>query len=247
MAKPRKRAPGAGRKPQGEFDQLTSIFAVRMPQDIRQQLEAAAKKNRRSTGQELLRRLYDSFGIGDKNRDPALRAICFLISELADKIIYVPHGDQNWHNNKFLFRALRIGIAKLLDEIEPKGAMPPSPTSRGAEFLKKRPDQLDEKTREILRGIVEVYRSPQTLANFAAFITISDLYRGPHPNVIKTWKLLTDPSAKVDEETRAAAATGAMGLMMADRTQYGMEQARRDLEITKLDRPDTKPTTKRKS
>ena len=57
MAKRMKRAPGAGRKPRGEFDQLTSPFSLRMPEDLREQLEAAAEKSGRSASQELLRRL----------------------------------------------------------------------------------------------------------------------------------------------------------------------------------------------
>src|SRR5436189_189765 len=82
-----KRAAGGGRKPRGEFEQLTVPFSVRMPDYLRKQLEAAARKSRRSTGQELLRRLDNSFSRDrDKQRDPGIRALGFLITLVAQDV-----------------------------------------------------------------------------------------------------------------------------------------------------------------
>ena len=55
----RKRAPGGGRKPKGAFSKLTSPLSLRMPSDMRDELEAAAKASGKSVSQELLRRLQE--------------------------------------------------------------------------------------------------------------------------------------------------------------------------------------------
>src|SRR5262245_33167177 len=83
----RKRAPGGGRKPRGDFAELETMFSLRMPLEIRRQLDAAATKNRRSAAQELLARLNSSLARGkEKNRDGALSSLLFLITQLAERI-----------------------------------------------------------------------------------------------------------------------------------------------------------------
>ena len=57
MSPKRKRAPGGGRQPSGAFSKLTSPLSLRMPADMRDELEAAAKASGKSLSQELLRRL----------------------------------------------------------------------------------------------------------------------------------------------------------------------------------------------
>src|SRR5262249_56621312 len=121
MAKRRQRATGGGRKPQGEFSHLTSLFAVRMPENIRKQLEAAAKKSKRSASQELLARLNSSFARDrDRKRDPAIAAISYLISQLPltpfGKFTKDDHFD--WHQHPFIFRAFKLAVAELLDALE---------------------------------------------------------------------------------------------------------------------------------
>src|SRR5262245_4874704 len=100
MAK-RKRAPGGGRKPQGEFSDLAVPFSVRMPRRLRDQLEKA--RGRRSAGQELLSRLQASFARDDElDRMPTLRALCFLIAEIGEPI-HAWGPASVWRYNPFLF------------------------------------------------------------------------------------------------------------------------------------------------
>ena len=130
MAK--KRRAGGGRKPKGDFSKLVAPLSIRMPAEMRKQLEAAAKTNGRSLSQELLRRLRDSFHRErDKARDPAMRALCFLMAETAQEAVgyhqlkpypsreRVPMFD--WRTNPFFFRAFKIAVGKLLDALEPIG------------------------------------------------------------------------------------------------------------------------------
>src|SRR5262245_59968005 len=136
MAKQRQRATGGGRKPQGEFSQLTSLFAVRMPEDIRKQLGAAAKKSQRNASQELLARLNSSFARDrDRARDPAIRALCFFFSELAERVSWP--GPKPWHRNPFSFRAFKLGVVELLNDFEPKGGIRPPPVAAVLEDLTK--------------------------------------------------------------------------------------------------------------
>jgi len=85
-----RRRPGGGRKSGGEFRNLTAVMSVRMPQDLRDQLERARQASRRSMSQELLWRAKMSFDRDrDLSRNRAMRAFCFLFSELAQVICVV--------------------------------------------------------------------------------------------------------------------------------------------------------------
>jgi hypothetical protein len=115
--KKRKRAPGGGRKPSGDFAELTVKFSVRMPATMRDELKRSAQKRRRSDGQELLARLQGSFDRDRKlNRDQNLQALCFLIAEVAEAI-----DRRNWQSNPFFFEAFRLTVTKLLDVLRPPG------------------------------------------------------------------------------------------------------------------------------
>jgi hypothetical protein len=124
MTPKRRRAPGGGRKPKGAFKNLASPLSIRMPADMRSELEAAAKANGSSVSQELLRRLQNSFNRDrDKARDPAMQALCFLIAETAQQTSGLNNLD--WRTNPFYFRAFKIAVGKLLDALEPKGTIEP--------------------------------------------------------------------------------------------------------------------------
>jgi len=125
MAKTRK--PGGGRKPQGSISGLRSVMSVRMTDAMRKALVKAAKENRRSTTQELLGRLEWSFKEDRKNkRDPASRALGFLIAELAE---YVHSGTADWRSDPHLFKAFKIAVPKLLDGLPmPAGKITPPPS-----------------------------------------------------------------------------------------------------------------------
>jgi len=116
----RKRAAGGGRRPQGEFQNLTSPFSLRMPPDLRKQVEVAARRNRRSTSQEMLRRLQDSFRRDQTTEsDRPLRALCYLIAQVAD---YSSHQEpRSWRSDPFKFKTFKRGVSVLLDKLDPPG------------------------------------------------------------------------------------------------------------------------------
>jgi hypothetical protein len=66
----RKRRPGGGRKP-GEFGKLGAVMSLRLPEDLRDQLKQAGKRNRRSMSAELIFRAKDSFRRDRAEKSPS--------------------------------------------------------------------------------------------------------------------------------------------------------------------------------
>jgi Arc-like DNA binding domain len=141
----RKRAPGGGRKPIG-LSAARAQFSVRMPDDLRAELEAEAQKNGCTLTQEMLRRLRASLREGE--RDPPVRALLFLISEIVAKQSDV---GPRWPYDPFMFRAFRLAVAQVLEAIEPRGEVK-SP------YADRPPGDF--------RG--EKYKTPESAATFMA-------------------------------------------------------------------------------
>jgi hypothetical protein len=120
----RKRAPGAGKKPRGEYAGLAATLSIRMPADMRAGLERSAAKRRQggwSLTQEILWRLQRSFDRErDERRDPASRALCYLLAEVISAVAPNTAGP-NWRSDPFAFRAIKLAFGQILDALEPKG------------------------------------------------------------------------------------------------------------------------------
>ena len=170
MKQIRKRALGGGRKPSGPFRHSAAQLTVRMPDDMRARLDAAAKKKGWSLSQELLWRLRVSFEKENyaDHRDPATRALCFLIAETAQRVhigILV-----EWHRNPFLFRAFKLAVAALLDQLESVVVSAKSPVPEFSKVLKPHELQL----------IGDRLKTPKTTAAEAAKLTLTSLFLPAH-------------------------------------------------------------------
>jgi Arc-like DNA binding domain len=160
--KKRKRAPGGGRKPSGDFGELTVKFSVRMPASMREELKRSAKKRGRSDGQELLARLQGSFNRDRKlNRDQNLQALCFLIAEAAEAI-----DRRMWQSNPFFFEAFRLTVAKLLDGLRPPGKI---------RF------PMDKQPREKQGLLYRVHKTPKAYSEFVLAGIVAALNRPTPP------------------------------------------------------------------
>jgi TraY domain len=124
MGMARKRAPGAGRKPKGEFAGKSAVFSTRIKPDTRKALENAKRQSGRSLSQEIEKRLVDSFR-EEKSGDQGTRAFCYLIRELAKSIRFDPKT--YWHNDPFLFETFKLAVPKLIDRLKPDGTAVPPP------------------------------------------------------------------------------------------------------------------------
>ena len=200
--KKRKRVPGGGRKPQGEFSGLTVPFSVRMPATMRDELKSAARKRGKKEGQELLRRLQDSFTQDrDRARDPAMRALCFLFSELAENAHL---GVPGWRLDPFLFRAVKIGIGRLLDALEPRGEIK-APSRWKEAFANFAKDRIFDGHMPMKAWMDQISASPEALAGHAVS-TVMVAFNSTH---------LRLSTMRMDYS----------------KSKYGIEAARRDLGI----------------
>lgn len=182
MIKKAKRAPGGGRKPSGPFKLNSAQLTVRMPDDMRGELERAAHKRGWSLTQELLWRLRASLTREDheQHQDRALRAICFLISEMTRKNLctgelwyrdaHTERAGGPWHKDPFIFTAFRLAVAKLLKGLQPSGDLHQPGTKSGRDFYSiSTPESLaGEAAKEILSDLF--YSRPQETENLKAFI-----------------------------------------------------------------------------
>jgi hypothetical protein len=203
----RKRAAGAGRKAQGEFSELRSVMSVRMPDAMRETLTKAAQKNGRSVTQELLRRLDWSFDEDKKNyRDRAVKAFCFLFSELAQLVHWnIP----DWQTNPFLFKAFKIGVPQLLEAFEPSGKIKaPQGLVMGP------PDRINRVT-----------RSPAALAEYAVSVVLANYSRQSPSH-----RELDGPAKRLESITGKSGLASEI-MQTEENTYYGMDQARRDLSF----------------
>ncbi|MGB8633143.1 MAG: hypothetical protein WCD69_27855 [Xanthobacteraceae bacterium] len=138
----RKRAPGGGRKPKGAVAART--VAVRMPDDLRADLASAVRRRRPgwTFSAEVIGRLRRSFIREEQDRhDPGMRALIEMITRVADEVHL--EGDSGWHLDPWTFRAFKTGVAKLLDMLEPGGALrePVKAEGRTAESIVRSVDE----------------------------------------------------------------------------------------------------------
>jgi hypothetical protein len=182
-------------------------------------LEAAAKavaKHRKWTiTDELVSRLRKSF-IRDREeaRNPALQALCFLFSDLAS-YMFVDVSEFDWRSNPFLFRAFKIGVAKLLDTLEPRGNHDKSPLSGFIESMEK-------VNPEMAKHFAEITKSPEVFAENAVSHTLANFYR-TEP-AYKRWE-------KVMQEVNEEDAVAGRLYKDMEQTFYGMARARDALAI----------------
>jgi hypothetical protein len=116
---PRKRAPGGGRKPKGEFAGLSSPFSMRLTPDLRKKLDSSRRERGRSLAQEIMSRLNRSFsGKSEDWPDPATESLCFTIGLLARNCRFNPK--MTWQTHPFMHEALKLAISKWLDRLTPK-------------------------------------------------------------------------------------------------------------------------------
>jgi hypothetical protein len=150
----RKRAPGAGRKPQGEFAGKSVTFATRLTPMTRRELARAAEANGRSLSQEAERRLSASFKrLPGKARN---RALAFTVATLASRV--EEETGLNWREDAFTGTALRYAVEMLL-------------TFLAAEFQSepKIPPAVETAASKLPQGLAEQYRKPAGVGHMLAY------------------------------------------------------------------------------
>jgi hypothetical protein len=211
MKQKRRRAAGGGRKPSGPFKRNAAQLSIRMPADMRAELEAAAQKRGRSLTQELLVRLQVSLSKKRLARhDQATRALCFLFSHVADLIAMPSRHD--WYRNPYLFRAFKFAVAKLLDALEPPGEIQPPfhILSRG---------DVPSPGMKLKGGMAAPWETPEGMADVMAAATLTTLSR---PQQL-------EPQAKATLRHALPPDVAEMIIEEFEDNFYGMSDVRRDL------------------
>jgi hypothetical protein len=182
-----------------------------MPDEMRAELEASARKRGWSLAQDLLWRVRVSLTKGhEEHNDRALRALCYVISEMARKHLHTASADRAgewWHRDPFTFKAFRLGVANLLETLQPPGEL-------------RRPRTKDGR---YLYGT----ETPESIADYAAKETKSDLFYDTPQSLARLKAALRSYSPHVGE-------------WMMDELEkgiYAMSNARRDFGIDEPKEP----------
>ena len=226
----RKRAPGGGRKARAG---PTSPLTFRIPDDLRQQLESEAAEKNATVSERLLWHLSQSLSREKAlGRDPAVRAFCFLIMELSDRLRWAAGPPPAlWERNPFVFKAFKIAVEKLLSNFEPKGDMKRPPIEA---FLKEAfSDYHSILTPSMKRLMAEVWESPERAADDAVQNTLLDLAGLRSPEAfIRYW---------TEQEDKGLGEIASRHIKKFNRTWYGMADVRHDLQISlHIERPKGK-------
>ena len=169
MAK--KRAPGAGRKPRGDFTGKTATLTTRITAETRAAMERAAQKSGRSLSQDVERRLVDSVR-NERNRRSDIRALAEAIAIVAEKV-EIATG-KHWNQDAFTGDALRGGIEVLVRHFAPHSA-------------RVIPPKVEEAAARVLPEASERDRSPSRVGENEAFkvITIIEFFSGQDKNYLQ--------------------------------------------------------------
>ena len=155
--KPRKRAPGGGRKPTGPFANKLSTLSTRITQETRDRLEQATARRRAEQGatpwslsQEIEFRLRESLKLPEELRKaekawgPAhIKALAQLVSRLVKSVEQTVGADKeasdlSWHRNSYTHAAVARAIAVLLAHYKPAGrAQTPPKVKRDREWIER--------------------------------------------------------------------------------------------------------------
>jgi hypothetical protein len=111
---------GRPHKPKGTG---TVNISLRLPAELLERIRKAAKDTHGNTSREIANRLNASFA-PKRAEDPAMRALCFLISQIAKATSPPAAGSDKsgvWRSNPFFFAAFKLAVGQLLEALTPPG------------------------------------------------------------------------------------------------------------------------------
>jgi hypothetical protein len=154
----KKRAPGGGRKPMGEFTGKTETLTTRITPAVRAGLEREAGRNGRSLSQEVEKRLEASLQAPQKLLEqwgpPHVWLLARLVSQLTQGI-EVQTG-KRWHEDRYTADNVRSAIETLIMHFASKErAQAPQELQRRMKDMEGRSPLLD--------GVAEAYLKPGQL------------------------------------------------------------------------------------
>ena len=203
-----------GRPPKPK-DQATTLIAARLDNSLVERLKKSARENKHDNlSREITKRLEASFV--KKNQDPAVKALCFLISELAKLTSPpLPPGSKHgvWRSNPFFYAAFKIAVGHLLEALTPPGKIIPPNMGPTHALMVKTPatEKMIEKSRHW-------FASPENLGGeaVAALLTMFS-------------KMSVRDPAYLEETRQRLMEMGKREMPWLEEFYYAMPDAYRDL------------------
>lgn len=157
MTNKRKRAPGAGRKPQGPFSNKLATLSTRITKELRDSLDTATARRRDAHGarpwslsQEIEFRLRESIELPAELQKawgpPHVKALAQLVSRVARSVessagvnpFAEDAGELAWHHNPFTHAAVVAAISAILAHYKPTGtAQVPEAVERSTAWIER--------------------------------------------------------------------------------------------------------------
>jgi hypothetical protein len=142
LASSQKRAPGAGRKPQGEFRGNSAVLTVRLRPELRRALEQLARRRRHSLSQEMQSALKSWVG---RNPKPHIGRLAHAVTLLVEGIEQIT--GRRWIKDPFTGAAVRHGIERLTFHFAPFPDGPSAVPVNVEKSAAKMPPQAGERHR----------------------------------------------------------------------------------------------------
>jgi hypothetical protein len=130
----------------------------------------------------------------------------------------------NWRSDPFLFKAIKIGIFKLLDALEPSGESTPPDFWRLAAAYEPASD--DKTINAVREDHIKAIQSPEAMADLAVRTTLH-AYLSPQTQNPLQWEGLRGVAGLPGWEGEI----GRRLLKDAEDRYYGMKDAKRDLAM----------------
>jgi hypothetical protein len=167
----KKRKPGGGRKPNPN---KRLMFSTRLEPQTMAALKAGAETFPGKSISAFAEFLIDR-GLREREqeeRDPALRALLFLIGKLAENITGVIHitdkgtrlrYKRKWHSDQFYFRAFKVAVGELLNAMEEPPPM--IPEKERLEVVAETAEEIASP--ELAKLFIDVNKSPGAYGAYA--------------------------------------------------------------------------------
>ncbi len=174
MAK-RKRRPGGGRKPGGEFPKIAT-FTTRILPETRRALDEAARMSRprrsvSATAEHILRQ-----GLRKPAGEPRNLAVATAVALLAENI--ERDAKKNWRDDPFTGLALRYAVEALLFHF--------APSPEGTPAV---PPAIDEEASKMPPEFAERFRKPAGFGHMLAYNLIHEIEQATSSAPINEWSM----------------------------------------------------------
>jgi hypothetical protein len=171
----RKRKPGGGRKPGGEFPGKSATFTTRIQPETRRALDEAAKASRPKRSVSAVAEHLLKTGLQRPSGAPRNTALARAVALLAENI--EDGTGKNWREDQWTGMALRYAVEALLYHYAP------TPPPEGVPAV---PSGIEQAAGKMPSAFAEQYRTPPGFGHLRAYNLILEIEQAA-PGEINEW------------------------------------------------------------